>query len=275
MDYYKTLGLQRGASDADIKKAYRSLAMKHHPDRGGDETKFKELSTAYDVLSDPQKKSVVDMGGDPNGHNPGFGGFGGFDNGPFEFHFGNGFGGFQFRSHNVPRNQSFSINVTMTLEEVLSGKDINAEVNSPAGKKKMINISVPAGIESGQQVRYQGMGDDSVAGAPPGDLLVNVTVLPHRTFRREGNAIVVDRTISVWDAILGTTVELQTLNGRTITISIPAGTQPETVLSCSGEGLPTMHNAARGNLLLRIKIVIPKGLDESQIEKLQAIRAGF
>lgn len=275
MDYYKILGLQRGASDAEIKKAYRSLAMKHHPDRGGDESKFKEISTAYDMLSDPQKKSIIDAGGDPNNQHHGFGGFGGFGNSPFEFHFGDGFGGFQFRSHNVPRNQSFSINVGMTLEEVLTGKDINAEVSSPNGKKKMINITVPAGIESGQQVRYQGMGDNSISTAPPGDLLVNVNVIPHRIFRREGNAIVIDRTISVWDAMLGTTVEVQTLTGRTISISIPAGTQPGTVLSCSGEGLPSMHSAERGNLLLKITINIPKHLNADQVEKIQAVRAGF
>ena len=120
MDYYSTLGLKRGATDDEINKAYRSLAMKHHPDRGGDEAKFKEISSAYDALSDPEKKRIVDMGGDPNAQ-PGRGG--GFNQGPFEFHFGSGnyddvfnhfgFGGFAQRP--MRRNKSLNINVIITL----------------------------------------------------------------------------------------------------------------------------------------------------------------
>jgi hypothetical protein len=145
MDYYATLGLQRNASDAEIKKAYRSMAMKYHPDRGGDEKKFKEISQAYEFLSDPQKKQIIDLGGDPNAQ-PGMGG----GQGPFEFHFntgnmndifGNfGFGGFGRQPQR--RNRSLNINVEITLEDVLSGKDFTAEVSIP-GKNKMINIQIP------------------------------------------------------------------------------------------------------------------------------------
>ena len=149
MDYYATLGLQRNASDAEIKKAYRSMAMKYHPDRGGDEKKFKEISQAYEFLSDPQKKQIIDLGGDPNSQ-PGMGG----GQNPFEFHFntgnmhdifGNfGFGGFGRQPQR--RNRSLNINVEITLEDVLSGKDFTAEVSIP-GKNKMINIQIPPGIE--------------------------------------------------------------------------------------------------------------------------------
>lgn len=281
MDYYSTLGLNRGASDDDIKKAYRKLAMKHHPDRGGDEKKFKEISTAYDTLSDPEKRRIVDMGGDPNGQ-PGMGGFGGFRNsGPFEFHFGGpgmedlfgqfGFGpGFGRRP--MRKNMSFNISINLTLEEVLTGKDVNAEVSAANGKKKMINISIPPGVDSGQQIRYQGMGDDSTVGIPPGDLIVNINVLRHSRFSREGDNLFYEHKISVWEAMLGSELNIVTLDNRSINVSIPKGTQPETVLSCRGEGLPNARSRIRGNLLVKIKVSIPKNLSQEHLDSLAKIK---
>ena len=273
MDYYSTLGLKRGASDADIKKAYRSMAMKHHPDRGGDEKKFKEISQAYEFLTDPQKKSVIDMGGDPN-QQQGFRGQG--QGNPFEFHFSSGnfediFSQFGFGRQQA-RNKSFNINVEITLEEVLTGKEINAEVGVPGGKKKIINIEVPAGIEHGQQIRYQGMGDNSIPSARPGDLLVNVFVRPHSTFRREGDNLIVEKSISVWDALLGVNVEIITLDRKTLNITIPPGTQPETVLSCRGEGIPNMRSKIRGNVLIKIKVTVPKNINAEQIETIRQLK---
>ena len=243
MDYYSTLGLQRGASDADIKKAYRSLAMKHHPDRGGDEKKFKEISAAYDVLSDPNKKQIFDLGGDPNSQHRG----GGHNQNPFEFHFNSNnfedmFSNFGFSQRPQQRkNHSLNITIELTLEEVLSGKDINAEVGVPGGNKKMINISIPPGIEHGQQIRYQGMGDDSISDVRAGDLIVNILIRQHQVFRREGSSLIYEKSISVWDAILGANVEIATLDKKNLNITIPAGTQSDTVLSCRGEGLPNMQ----------------------------------
>jgi len=275
MDYYSTLGLSRGASDADIKKAYRSMAMKHHPDRGGDEKKFKEISQAYEFLSDPQKKQIIDMGGDPNAQPES-----GFNQGPFDFHFNSGnfediFGGFGFGGFGhrpMRKNKSLSINVEITLQDVLNGKDINAEVGMPGGKKKMINIHIPAGIEHGQQIRYEGMGDAAVSDLRPGDLIVNVLVRPHQEFKREGTNIVVDKEISVWDALLGSNLTVKTLDNKTLDINIPAGTQSETVFSCKGEGLPQMRNKVRGNLLIRIKILIPRNLNTAQRHLIEQIR---
>lgn len=275
MDYYATLGLKRNASDAEIKKAYRSLAMKYHPDRGGDEKKFKEISQAYEFLSDPSKKQIIDMGGDPNAQ-PGMGGFG---QNPFEFHFnsanindifGNfGFGGFGRQP--LKRNRSLSISVELTLEDVLSGKDFTADVSIP-GKSKVISIQIPPGIENGQQIRYEGMGDDSIQNLRPGDLLVNVHVKDHALFRREGTSIILEKEIDVWDALLGTMLEIQTLDQKTLSITIPRGTQPETVFSCRGEGLPHMRTKQRGNLLIKIKVNIPKNLSAKQIEKVIQIQ---
>ena len=275
MDYYATLGLKRNASDADIKKAYRSLAMKYHPDRGGDEKKFKEVSQAYEFLTDPQKKQIIDMGGDPNAQPS----MGGFNQGPFEFHFGTGnindlFGNFGFGGFGrqpLKRNRSLSISVEVTLEEVLTGKDFTAEVSIP-GKNKMINIHIPAGIENGQQIRYEGMGDDSISSIKPGDLIVNVFVREHLIYKREGTSLIYETEINVWDAILGTNVEIKTLDNKTLSISIPKGTQPETVLSCKGEGLPNMRTKQRGNLLIKIKVTVPRNLTAGQIEQIKLIQ---
>lgn len=263
MDYYKILGLSRGASDEEIKKAYRTLAMKHHPDRGGSEEQFKDIATAYEVLSDPVKKQRVDMGQDPNAQQSnGFSG--GFN--PFDFFQGN-FGGF----HNVQRNSSLSIHVEVSLEEVYSGKSFDAELAYPSGKKKTIKLEVPSGVQHGQQIRYQGLGDDSIPGVPPGDLIVNVAVRPHRVFRREGDSLVIEKQISVWDAILGTKIDIHTLDGKVLNLTIPSGIQPETVLSCNGEGLPCMQTKRRGNLLIKMKIKIPKDLTPDQLLHVQAI----
>ena len=277
MDYYSTLGLQRGASDAEIKKAYRSMAMKHHPDRGGDEAKFKEISTAYDVLSNPEKRQMFDAGMDPN--NPHRGG-GGFNQGPFEFHFGhNNFEdvfnqfGFGFAQRPMRRNKSFSINIEVTL--ALKGKEINAEVGVPGGKSKVVNISVPPGIEHGQQIKYQGMGDDSIPGIHPGDLIVNVYVRPHQTYRRDNDSLIYEKTITVWEAILGSKVEIVTLDGKNLDITVPPGTQPDTVLSCRGEGMPNMRSRQRGNLLIKLKVSIPKNLTQEQIKTLEQLKNGI
>jgi curved DNA-binding protein len=276
MDYYATLGLNRNASDAEIKKAYRSLAMKYHPDRGGDEKKFKEISQAYEFLSDPNKKQIIDMGGDPNAQP----GAGGFNQGPFEFHFGTGnlndlFGNFGFGGFGrqpLRRNRSININVEINLEDVLVGKDFTAEVTLPSGKNKMISIHIPQGIENGQQIRYEGMGDDSIPNMKPGDLLVNVLVRDHKYFRREGTSLIIDKEISAWDAILGTNVEINTLDNKTLSISIPSGTQPETVLSCRGEGLPNMRTKIKGNLLIKVKVIIPRNLNQNQKNLIQQIK---
>ncbi len=282
MDYYSTLGVGKNATDDDIKKAYRKLAMKHHPDRGGDESTFKKISEAYDILSDPQKKQIVDLGGDPKNQNKG----NSFNQGPFEFHFNTGsvppgmddiFGRFGFGSgfgrQPMQKNKTLSISVDITLEDVLSGKDINAEITIPgAGKRKMINIAIPAGIEHGQQIRYEGMGDDAIRELRPGDLIVSVNVQQHSIFRREHSDIIIEKVVTVWDAIIGSSLDIGTLDGKMLTINVPQGTKHGTILSCRGEGLPIMRSRNRGNLLIMIKVDMPTNLSTSQLDKVKLLR---
>jgi len=283
MDYYSTLGLQRGASDAEIKKAYRSMAMKHHPDRGGDEKKFKEVSQAYEFLSDPQKKQMIDAGMDPNQQGGGGGGFyhqGGGN--PFEFHFGSAPGmedifnqfGFGFRNQ-MRRNRTVNVNVELTLEDVINGKELNAEINIPGGQNKVLNITIPPGVNHGQQIRYQGMGDNQFRDVPPGDLIVNVHVRHHPLFSREGDELVYEHHINAWQAMLGTTIAIRTIDNKTLNVNIPSGTQPDNILSCKGEGVPNMRTRIRGNLLIRIKVDIPRNLTVDQLKKIQEIQDGI
>lgn len=275
MDYYTILGVKRGASPEEIKRAYRSLAMKHHPDRGGDEKKFKEIAEAYEVLSDPQKKQMFDMGVNPNQQS------GGFRHGdsPFEFHFGSGnfedifqnFG-FGFGSRPQQRNKSINVNVEITLEDVLTGKDINAEIGVPGKNKRIVNISIPPGIEHGQQIRYQGMGDDSIKSIRPGDLIVNVFIRPHQIFHRERDTLITEISISAWDAILGKNIIIKSIEGKDLDIKVPAGTQPGQTIRCQGYGLPNIKSKQRGNMMIRVKVDIPKNLTTEQQQLVEKLR---
>ena len=275
MDYYNTLGISKSASEADIKAAYRKMAMKHHPDRGGDEKKFKEVTEAYETLSDPQKKQMLDMGVDPNAQHTSY-----RQGSPFEFHFNSGnfedvFGNFGFGGRPVRKNKTLNVNIEVALEDILKGRVIDAEIGIPNGNKRLVNIEVPPGIENGQQIRYRGMGEHTLKDVPPGDLIVNIVVKQHSVFQRLGDMLMIKKFISPWDAILGSEITIETIDKKTLTIGIPAGTQPDTVLSCRGEGLPNMRTKVRGNLLIKVQIEIPKNLSSEQKDVVEQTKLKF
>jgi curved DNA-binding protein len=275
MDYYNTLGISKSASEADIKSAYRKMAMKHHPDRGGDEKKFKEVTEAYETLSDPQKKQMIDMGVDPNAQHTSY-----RQGSPFEFHFNTGnfedvFSNFGFGGRPIRKNKTLNVNIEVSLEDILNGRVIDAEIGIPNGSKRLVNIEVPPGIENGQQIRYRGMGEHTLKDVPPGDLIVNVLVKQHSVFQRQGDMLMIKKFISPWDAILGSEITIETIDKKTLTIGIPAGTQPDTVLSCRGEGLPNMRTKVRGNLLIKVQIEIPKNLNSEQKDAVEQTKLKF
>jgi curved DNA-binding protein len=276
MDYYNTLGISKSASEADIKAAYRKMAMKHHPDRGGDEKKFKEVTEAYETLSDPQKKQMFDMGVDPNAQHTSY-----RQGSPFEFHFNTGnfedvFGNFGFGpGRAVRKNKTLNVNIEVALEDILKGRVIDAEIGIPNGSKRLVNIEVPPGIESGQQIRYRGMGEHTLKDVAPGDLIVNILVKQHSVFQRQGDMLMIKKFISPWDAILGSEITIETIDKKTLTIGIPAGTQPDTMLSCRGEGLPNMRTKVRGNLLIKVQIEIPKNLNSEQKDAVEQTKLKF
>jgi curved DNA-binding protein len=274
MDHYSTLGVSKNASEKDIKTAFRKLAAQHHPDKGGDHKKFVEIKEAYETLSNPQKRQMYDQFGtaDPNQRQHQYRSqnfSGGFDD-IFDQMFSN----FGFRGQAPNRNSTIQAEVTIELEDVLFGKSIDAEIGFRNGQTKLVTINIPRGVYHGSQIRYPGMGDQSNPKAPPGDLIVRVNVNPHYTFKRQEDNLIIDHNVSVYDAILGTEIKITTLDRKTFTVTVPAGSQPDTVLSCKGEGLPNPHNGPRGNLLIRVKVKIPKNLNKKQIRIIADLKNG-
>jgi DnaJ-class molecular chaperone len=283
MDYYSTLGINRNASQEEIKKAYKKMSMQHHPDRtGGDDSKFKEINEAYQNLSDPQKKQMYDQFGtaDPRQQQYRSGDFefnfngspfGGMDD-IFESFFGGGspFGSNRRRQTNRPIN----VAVDITLEDVLSGKTIGMEIQLPTGRTKVVTVDIPAGVEHGQQIRYRGMGEQNIPNVPPGDLNVQIRVRNHPRFQRFGDNILCEAKIDAWDLMCGTKTKIHTLDNRSIEINIPSGTQPDTLLSCKGEGLPNVNSKRRGNLQIRIKAEV-KRYNVEQINKIRNFKDGI
>jgi len=267
-DYYKILGIGKNANQEEIKKAYRSLAMKHHPDRGGDANKFKEIEEAYRTLSDENKRYEYD-----NPHQSHFAHSMGGHEDVFSTFFGGPHFGFGF---NQPqRNNNIGATVALTLEEVLVGKAIDAEVSFKNGQRKLVSINIPAGVDDNIQIRYPGMGDHSLSKMPPGDLIVTVRVLPHDVWRRDGSNIIAEKEINVWDALLGTEVVFETLEKKTLSIHVPAGTQPGTVFSCKGEGLPHPRSGVRGAALIKVRIKIPKTLSDQERKTIEDLKNGI
>ena len=267
MDYYQTLGVAKDASDDEIKRAFRKLAMKHHPDRGGDQAEFQKIQEAYATLGDPQKRAEYD-----NPAPKGFQQYGGMPPG-FEEMFGRGFGnGFQnfhdlfgFRQPRPVRNRDLNLDTQITLEDAYNGKTIMAQVQLPSGREQVLEIKIPPGIKSGQRLRLSGLGDDANQAVPRGDIYVGIHIAPHPKFTREGDDLHTDALISVWDAMLGTTHKIQTLDGKELEVSIPPGTQPFTIMRVAGYGMPNVQdNRFRGNILLSINVKIPTFLSDEE-----------
>ena len=276
-DYYQVLGVTKGASDAEIKKAYRKLALEYHPDRNKDKQaheKFKEINKAYEVLSDPQKKQAYDQFGHAafeQGAGPFGQGFGGAQSGrygPFTYTYttsgnmgGFDFGGFadpfeifeQFFGGANPfgraqRRPVYSIEIDF-MEAV---KGVTKRI-SIEGKNQTVKI--PAGVDNGSRVRF-------------GNYDVLIEVLPHSQFRREGYDIVTDEEITFPQAALGTEINVETIEGN-VKLRIPAGTQPNTVIRLSKKGVSHVRGSGRGDHYVRIKVTVPKNLSGKQKDLLR------
>jgi len=309
-DYYQVLGLDRQASQEEIKKAYRRLAVKHHPDRNPNdkaaEEKFKEINEAYAVLSDPDKRRQYDMYGHSDFSRQytqedifrnfdvgdmfkdfGFGTedlfghlFGGRrrsyarpygrttgHNRYFSDFFGN-FG--QERTRSRTKGTDLSLDLHISLNEALFGAERLIAFNTAEGVSK-ITVKIPPGVENGQKLRLAGKGQPGPDGGPPGDLLVHVVIAPHPRFRREGNDLVTDVEVKPSDLLLGTKVQVETLEGKTLNLNIPPGTPSHTRLRLKGQGAPRFKGRERGDLLVRVLMQTPKSLTDRQKELLEAL----
>ena len=260
MDYYKTLGINKGASPEEIKRAYRDLAKKHHPDRGGDANTFKQINEAYDTLKDPAKKQQYDNPQTQRQYQYNTQNM----NDMFNAFFGQ-------RQQPLRRNANVGLHVKITLEDVLTGKDVIGKYRLNSGREELATIRVPPGIEHGTIMRYQGLGDDTHKNAPRGDLHVKITVLKHREFERDRLHLRTKCSINVLELILGTEVQIQKLGGGPLTVKIPKGTNPGTILSIPGYGLPDPNTGRHGNLYLEIKGITPSIDNYEHLEKVKKL----
>ena len=308
-DYYKILGVSKTASQDEIKKAYRKLAVKYHPDKNqGDqasEEKFKEISEAYEVLKDPEKRSKYDeMGanwkqyeqqaeqnrrsrtytyGGPSGYGGGgagdysdmFGG-GGFSD-FFESFFGGGgqtFGGPTAGGSRSTvqglRGQDYEADVTLSLEQAYKGTN---QILTVEGQK--LRVKLKPGVEDGQTLKIGGKGGRGIQGGPNGDVYLKIKVTTHPTFERKGDDLYVDVPVDMYTATLGGKVNVDTLKGA-VKIPIPQGTDSGKVLRLKGLGMPQHNNPSQfGNLFARVVITTPKDLTEEEtklLKELQALR---
>ena len=268
MNYYDILGVSEDASQDDIKKAYKKLAMKHHPDRGGDNKQFQEISQAYDTLSDSEKRSYYDAEqkgfGNPFGGTPGQG-FPNF-NDMFSFHFGPG-----FAQHARKKNRDLSIRITITFKQSYLGTQIEARYPTPSGKSKTVVIDVPPGIQSGQTIRYGGLGDDSNPRLQPGDLNVTVMVETSHDWDRRGDDLCKILHITALEAMTGCTKQITCLDDSTMPINIRPGVQHGTEFASSGRGFRNINSGRAGALCIVINVSIPAVIDPTLIKKLESI----
>ena len=285
-DYYEVLGIKKGATADEIKKAYRKLAIKFHPDKnpGNNEAeeRFKEISEAYAVLSDPQKKAQYDQFGSSGFHQRYSQEdiFRGFDAGDLfkEFGFGNDDiysrifgGGFQRHGfgHRKQRGEDTVSELHLAFREAVTGCEKRLTINRD-GKREELSVKVPAGIEDGARLRVAGKGGSSWEGGTPGDLYLVIRIGSDPSFTREGTDLIVEREIGYTAAALGTTLEVPTIEGVKH-IKVPAGIQAGTKIRLKGYGVPHMGKAAKGDLYVRIQVKIPERLTAEQKGILEAL----
>ena len=262
MDHYQTLGVGRDADTPTIKKAYRKLAMKHHPDKGGDEAKFKEIQNAYATLSDPQKRAEYD---NPNP----FSGFGGGDpfggsGSPFGDIFRDIFGG---RPQRRSQNFDAQTDIILSLEDVYTGTTQRIDVGTG-----QIDLKIPAGVREGTRFTLHGKGPQQDTTLPPGDLFVRIRYRPHREFGKNGNDLLGIAEIDYLDALIGTTIQVKHISGKTLQVNIPPLSPVGSRLKLRGEGFTDPQTSIVGDFLLQVNVVPPESLNHKHIELIRRIK---
>lgn len=288
-DYYKILGVKKTASADEIKKAYRKLAMKYHPDKTkGDkaaEETFKKISEAYAVLSDKEKRQEYDTYGS-TGFQQKFTQediFKGFDFGDIfkefglgdSFAFGGGRGTFSFGGSNgrggrgtfqqkrQVKGNDLEYELPLTLRDISTGTTKTITLRH-GGQSQQVTVKIPQGMLSGKKLRLAGKGEPSPFGGPNGDLYIRANVLEDPVFKPDGYDLHMDREIKLTQALNGTTIAVPTLEGKTLSIKIPPGTQHKTQMRLSGHGLPHIKGNRKGDLYVRIHIQMPRELTTLQ-----------
>ena len=281
MDYYSILGVQRGASEDEIKKAYRKLAMQHHPDRGGDAAKFQQIQEAYDTLGDAGKRQGYDNP-QPQGnfhfnfsHGPGgfadlndilnqaFGGHHGFHD-PFAHMRGH---------HQQRRNKDLRVNIRVDLASTMNKQSKTISVQTTNGHRHTVDIEIPRGVQNGSQIKYGGLGDNFFDTLPRGDLYVVISVDNDPRYEIHDLDLLHEAQINCFEAILGQAIDIQSIDDRTFQLNIPAGTQSGAMFRIPNQGLYALNSNHRGHLLVRLRVVVPTNLDPRQMDLVQIGRA--
>jgi curved DNA-binding protein len=268
MDYYQILGVAENASQDDIKKAYKKLAMKNHPDRGGDTKTFQSISQAYDTLSDLNKRSQYDA--QKNG-NP----FINVRTGDMQDIFGFSFGGTPFgdmfgRQH-IRKNRDLTIRVTISLKQSYTGTQLEARYQTPAGKVQTVAIDIPPGIEPGQTIRYPNLGDDSIPNVPRGHLNVNVIIPPDSRYERIGNDLYTNVTINAVHAMTGCVKDAVCIDDEIYKLNLNPGIKPGLEFPFMGKGFRNINSGERGNFIIRVHVDIPAVTDATLRKELESL----
>lgn len=296
-NFYDVLGVQKNASEDEIKKAFRKLAVKYHPDNGGDENKFKEISEAYETLSNPDKRREYDQllmyGGIPGrgaaggayaggaaGVNIGdilnsmFSGNGAFTNDwgqGFSSPFGGGAAGGRQRSR---RGDDLSLTVDVSAEDAFRGVTHKVTYRIPStGEQQAIAVSVPAGAVDGGKLRYKRRGEYGINGGERGDLVVTTHVEEHPLFKRKGADVTMELPISIYEAALGCSVDVPTPGGATVRLKVPAGTQTGKKFRFKEMGASDVkHRGKTGALLVKVVVKVPTALSDEERTSLEHLR---
>ncbi|MEE1160115.1 MAG: DnaJ C-terminal domain-containing protein [Atopobiaceae bacterium] len=300
--YYDVLGVKRDATQDEIKRAFRKLAAKYHPDAGGDEDKFKEVSEAYNTLSEPDKRKQYDQmlmfgGGAPgsgfgggrgystnvdvdwsqifNNVRSGEGAFGGFD---FSSIFGGGAG------QRSSRGEDLNVSIEIPFEDAFNGTTRRVTYRIPStGETQTITVKIPAGAVDGGKLRHRGYGEYGQNGGERGDLVITTRVLDGPVFRRDGADVRMDLPISIYEAALGASIEVPTPKGKKVRLKVPAGTQDGKTFRFRDEGAPDVRRkGSNGALYITIRVVVPTrlsseeraGLSELQQKDTRSYREG-
>ena len=259
MDHYKTLGVAKNASPEEIKQAYRKLASKHHPDKGGDTAAFQKIQQAYETLSNPDARQEHDNP-NPFGHHGGHPGFN-FNVNGFDMNdiFGHMFGQ-QTRRQQTP---TYRTSISVTLEQVYSGFEQMLQLGTHNGTH-VVKIQVPKGVQHGSTIKYDNLIKDSI-------LLVDFHIAAHPQFEREGNNLYSVHDIDIFDLIVGSTFEFKTISGRKLTVTVPAKTQTGSKLRLAKEGMP--FNDEYGDQYILLKPYIPAIIDSAITDSILQARS--
>ena len=283
-NYYDILGVDEKATSAEITRAFKELAKQHHPDRGGDKDRFQEISEAHDTLKNSQKRHDYDTmrkfgstrqgGGEHPFFNEDIFGdfFSGFGNEGFTFNF-TGRNGDERIFRNVrqqPRgNRNVQVRMAISIKEAMMNNEKTINYKLPSGRDEFATVKIPAGVQHGVTFKFSGMGDDSIRNMPRGDLMVVMSVLDSDGYTRKGNDLYTDKTIDCFQAVRGHEFNLRTLEDKIIKVKVPAGTQPGTLLTLKGQGMPVHRTLnIRGNLYVKIHILIPQ-LSAQDLKKIK------